>query len=473
MVIGDSLAQGCRSLTVRQEFCAQSWPAQLANAQGWTFRSPDLPQPVLFDLEEEVRRLGDLVLISPGNVEFGGVITRLMANLRGWLANRRTSRFAAFDNLGLSGAQPADLYTRSASTSQQEIERIIPHGGAEQILLHRGEIGALHLAINAHFTLNPSQDPAFSNLTPLDWVRARLPKRLFLQIGHNNGLYAIGSNATDKPFDQPNDNGDTFLASFQRIGAELAALPAEVERIVCVLLPKVGAVANLRPQDATRKNGYAETYEPVLSTSRSVFTGTRLAEIDRAIDAMNGQIKSVLTAAALATGTEARLLFFDSFAMFERYDFKNSLDPAKRISLSTPVNAAIDNFYVTGRLVPQTPWPPGTPPWRKELARGGFQSVDGMHPSACGYAVLAHEMMTLLGLGNNDLGALLATAFADDALLHDFPMKLNALVDVLGLLRGSRQLGMEPVVPKPVIAEGDDNLHVLDAIGLFKQLLVR
>jgi hypothetical protein len=60
MSIGDSLAQGCRSLTVKESFCEQSWPARVAEAQKWEFVTPDFPRPVLFDLEEEIRRLDTL-----------------------------------------------------------------------------------------------------------------------------------------------------------------------------------------------------------------------------------------------------------------------------------------------------------------------------------------------------------------------------------------------------------------------------
>jgi hypothetical protein len=43
MVIGDSLAQGCRSLSVTSAFCAQSWGARIARANNWTFVPPTIP----------------------------------------------------------------------------------------------------------------------------------------------------------------------------------------------------------------------------------------------------------------------------------------------------------------------------------------------------------------------------------------------------------------------------------------------
>jgi hypothetical protein len=40
--------------------------------------------------------------------------------------------------------------------------------------LSDGGIADLHVAINARFTLNPSQEPNFANFTQLEWVRARV-----------------------------------------------------------------------------------------------------------------------------------------------------------------------------------------------------------------------------------------------------------------------------------------------------------
>ena len=71
MIIGDSLAQGCRSLSVTKESCAQSWAARVAQQQSWRFVTPDFPIPVLFDLENEVRRL-DTATIGFDGLRFRG-----------------------------------------------------------------------------------------------------------------------------------------------------------------------------------------------------------------------------------------------------------------------------------------------------------------------------------------------------------------------------------------------------------------
>lgn len=224
MVIGDSLAQGCRSLSVQAAFCQQSWPARVARTQGWTFRAPDFPRPILFDLEQEIRLLGDVIQLAPAEIRFQGLVGRFLQNLQAWLANKKESAFLCFDNLGLSGAKPYDLYTRTAASSNAEIAKICPNGPATSSVPY-SDIGTLHLGINGRYVLNPSQNPAFENLTPLMWVQARQPKRLFIQIGHNNGLYAIGADADPQRLDftQDNPNGDKFFDSFKTIAKAVAS----------------------------------------------------------------------------------------------------------------------------------------------------------------------------------------------------------------------------------------------------------
>jgi lysophospholipase L1-like esterase len=469
MIIGDSLAQGCRSLTVNADFCKQAWAARAANTQGWQFRTPDFPRPILFDLEQEIRSLGDLIQIAPSDIRFSGLIDRFLENLRAWLANNVESAFLSFDNLGLSGAQPYDLYSRTAASSGMEITALCPNGTATSTI-NISDFGKLHLALDGRFVLNPSHNPEFANMTPIQWVEARLPKRLFVQIGHNNGLYSIGADAdpTKINFTQNNENGETFIDSFRKIAQALAELPAEVQSVVVVLLPKVGAVANLKPTDNARHNGYAENYAPVFSISKTLLPGTVLASVDQQIAATNATIQQIFTSAAQATNQVARLKFLDTFQLFESIDYKNSLDKAKRIAIDQ--NNMIDNDYVAGGLIPQVPFPPGRPPFRKVINRGGFESIDGMHPTGCGYAFFANKVMDLLSLPNNDLAKLMEESFIEDALLHDFPLKLDLVVSILMELRRAFRVGNSPVQPQLTLIEGGIEPHLIDIIQLAHQL---
>jgi hypothetical protein len=456
MVIGDSLAQGCRSLTVNAAFCAQSWGARIAQEQGWAFATPDFPRPILFDLEEEIRRL-DTLSLSVENFRFEGITGRIRENLGEWLNNARESSFDCFDNLSLSGALIYDLYTRSAATSAAELSTLTPQGAATPLSID--SVGDLHLAIDGRFVLNPSQDPAFNDLTPLGWVRARLPRRLLVQIGHNHGLYRIGSAAEDVPFDQPGGDGmhGDYWQQWQTLAAALAGLPAAVGAIVVALLPKVGAVANLQPREDQRVNGYAPTYGPILSLSTAVLPGDRLAAIDRAIHDANDRIQQIVMGAANAAGTGGRIRFLDTYALFDRNDYKNGGDPSQEITLDGGL--VIDNRFVDGRF---HLFPLNMAGWR--LSAGGLQSADGMHATGVGYARVASEAMNVLGLPHDE-NALLQRAFADDPLVSHWPIELRAVTSLL-------QMGRDLIRVNGFVPEGRTTLtDELRAGGVLRAML--
>ena len=140
----------------------------------------------------------------------------------------------------------------------------------------------LHVAIDARFVLNPSQDPAFAGFSAIDWVRERKPEILIVQAGHNHGLYAIGSLAeladVDGPDPERPEQG-SYWDQWTNLAKKLADLPAEIGTILVALLPKVGAVANLQPQGSSRIDGYADTYQPVFAVSTSVLSGADLKNV--------------------------------------------------------------------------------------------------------------------------------------------------------------------------------------------------
>jgi hypothetical protein len=284
--------------------------------------------------------------------------------LRAWLANHQESNFLCFDNLGLSGAQPDDLYTRTSDSSGAELTALCPDGTSTSTI-NISEVGKLHLAINGRFVLNPSQNPDFANMTPIRWVEARLPKRLFVQIGHNNGLYSIGADAGPAKlnFTQDNDNGQSFFDSFKVIAEAVAALPADVQSIVVILLPKVGAARQSQTYRQHAAERICRQLCAVFSTSKTLLSGVLLAGVDQQIAAANANLQQIFTSAAQATNQTGRLKFLDTFQLFESIDYKNSLDRAKRIAIDQ--DNLLDNEYIAGGLIPQVPFPPGDPRLRK------------------------------------------------------------------------------------------------------------
>jgi len=462
MIIGDSLAQGCRSLTVKRDFCTQSWAARIAQTQGWVFNTPDFPIPVLFDLEQEVRVLNTSI-ISIEHLRFEGFFGRVRDNLNTWLTNASESAFTCFDNLGLSGCLIDDLYTRTARTSAEELAELAPHGASLDVLdnLVDQKFASLHLAINSRFTLNPSQDPELNDLTQLDWVEKRRPKILLVQVGHNHGLYSIGADAQDGSFTQSGGTGHAeYFDQWGELARRLALLPPEVGTILVVLLPKLGAVANLQPRGVEREQGYAESYEPVLSASTNILAGDRLRTIDQAIQSANQQIRQILVDAATTSGAANRLRFLDTFALFDALDFKDSLDESRRLPVTPTMT--IDNRYLESKQSLR-------PPFGRQLVAGGFQSIDGMHATGCGYADLASEVMKVLGLAH-DRTALLSKGFDEDELLTHYPIELDFLVSILGVARKLQHVN-RLVLPRSAFFT--EQLGVGDALRMMKQVVTR
>lgn len=424
MAIGDSLPQGCRHLSVKASYCAQSWPARIAQEQGWDFAAPDHPRPVLFDLEEEVRRL-DPVFLSPANLAFFGLPTRIRANFAQWQRQPGGSNFEAFDNVAVAAAKVHDLYSLTSASANTAVDEILA-GGSDNIIARAGD---LHLPVNARFVLNPQQKSEYMDFSALDWVEKRQPETLLVHCGHNHGLFAFGFEARDQSsITQGDHDGLDYAGQWKTVSDRLAALPPSVKNILVVLLPKVGAVASLNPTSNQRVNGYAPFYEPrIIPTSRTL-AGTRVAEVDAMIREANLLIEKTVRNSAKAAGTEARVKFVDAYASLEAIDFKNSLDSKKRIKL--PGNQLIDNRYLDGK--------PNFPQiFKGTLIAGGYQSIDGMHASGAGYADLASQAMQTLGLNHtaSDRNKLLQRGFSEDTLLSKYPLELDGLIRLIDVAR--------------------------------------
>lgn len=467
MILGDSLAQGCRSLSVTRDYCAQSWAARLARTQDWEFITPDMPWPILFDLEQEIRRLN--ILSAPlALITFADIIQRLVGNQRSWFNSTPSdSQQPCFDNLGLSGALVCDLYRRTSASSFEEILDLTnAEAGKPTPLLDPGKIGDLHLAINGWFTLNPGRNEEWKDYTPLKWAEVREPKRLVIQVGHNHGLFQFGFEAKEQGtpetgFTQPGTSPfkqqpDGFWKQWEDLAEGLAALPKSIGTILVVLLPKIGGVASLEPRSDKRLGGYADFYEPAFVPSPNVLSREQVEAADKAIrNILNPRIKQIITDAAVAAGTEKRVKFLDAWTVFDRDDYKNSLQTGRRIRVDA--NQLVDNRYLQG-----------APPFlnlpilpHNRLVAGGFQSVDGMHPTGVGYAVIAAAALQELGL-NGNISELLQRAFDEDKLLSQYPPELDYLVWTLRILRAAQHAN-DFVQVQPHQLSGDS--HVVDLLN--------
>jgi hypothetical protein len=114
------------------------------------------------------------------------------------------------------------------------------------------------------------------------------------------------------------------------------------------------------------------------------------------------------------------------YELFAGFDYKNSLDVNKQIKSNS---LTIDNRYIEGSQ-PLLP-----PPFEKpSFIQGGFQSIDGMHPTMVGYAEVAAAIVRLYQPGF-DSTKLVRDAVLSDTLIASPPAGLRAVLDCMHLSR--------------------------------------
>lgn len=438
MVIGDSLAQGCRTLSVSEALCSQSYANVIAKSQGWDFEYPRLPRPILFDLEEEIRKLNIFSLI--------GGVRRLRGNLEAWSATfddqSQLDVPEVFDNLAISGVSIAEMTTFTPGAKKEQLrDDLFPQMIGQSLRDIFERVSKAHLAINTAFVLNPKGKSAHSGMTQLDWVERRKPKHLIAHFGHNDGLYPIGGSADPGEF---YNRYDKTLSAYKQVVDRLAGLPNEVKQIVIVLYPKISAVANLRPDGSKDAHGYFSSYTTEFPLPGEEISGRTLRLADEAIKAFNGLIREHVA----GIPNNGRIRFVDAYTILGKYDFKNTREPSRQLEID---RKRIDNRYLAGIRKRRSGRPGNPPRIRYHFSHGGLLSLDGMHLSAIGYAVLACEIMDKMDLVF-DKRAILSQAYSNEDLVSAYRSNIHSFLDMLDIVEdlrptdedeGSRDLRME------------------------------
>jgi hypothetical protein len=445
MVMGDSLGQGCRNLSVTSLNCSQCYAGIIAGEMGWTLRKPAYPQPALFDL---------LNVISELDIDLPIVIPELLIQLRdnidfwsskGWMQPAGT----VHDNIAITGATYDDLFTNPAQFYRDRITALAQQSVLQLLgnKLPGTTLSDLHLAITAMYALNPegdnSPDPNAWKNTAFSIIQARRPENLFVDIGHNGtDSHFFGSGGDAIPLKNPAPdygfNPDTYIATMTNVVDKLVSLNAgggSPIKIYMSVLPKLSAVAALNPSGML-KGGYYDLYEPTLSVSKYTLTRDQIATLDQAVQNANN-----IVAAYAAKQDPKNIVIVDYYSFFTAIDYKNSkqgsADASKQIVIGSN---RIDNRYVIGKDV-WYPDPTSSKPrghFGCVFEQGGFQSVDGMHPSAVGYVKVAIEILTKYmgqAIAPATEAALFQAAFAGDPLLSHFPINLEPIIGTLKVIR--------------------------------------
>jgi lysophospholipase L1-like esterase len=380
MAIGDSLYNGMRSVTIDGAKTKGSPPALIARGLGIpSFSVPDLPRPVIVDLENWLERLSPILAVP---VAIDSILNDLRTSMRFWATGpgvASPSGARAFDNIAFAGSTTDDMYLLTADkadTKARDLATQALAGGSLTSLVEN--IGTLVIMANARFTLAPDPDMSaanpFRHRTSLEIVAMRQPKRLIVSVGHNDGLIDIVLRAD--PAGAAHLSA-TLHDTYRRLVREICDLPDTVEAVYVNLLPAPSAVSSLMPTSTntfpTELGRYYESYETLMCFKYGTFTGERLHEIDLEVRDVNQWIMDEFR----THDTKNRVHFVDVFARIKSIDSKNNG--------RTPDNI----FVVDGRTCTNEMFQANPLPGSLGFKVGGLESLDGVHLTDVGNALLA------------------------------------------------------------------------------------
>lgn len=426
MAIGDSMSNGVRSLTIRDELAAISSVQQFAEAAGLPMTRPVYPREVLFDLEAMARR---------GITSLFSLQATVMKNAKAWLTAKPKAKPLFHDNLSCAGADWSDMFDRRGGDAR--VEALASY--AQLQASDNFELGAaarLWFSINDAFLLDPNAGTAFaetSQLSQLEQVASRLPERLLVNIGANEGLFRFGMlgayDNTDLDF-ATCAGAQEIVRQARRLGQFLAAnLRNDLKFVYFNTLIRPRAVPNLAPYEdvdfmanATRRalNGkYYKEYSTKVAL-RAPVTPKAMKAYDQVIKTANDEaVKAIRDELA---ATPIKLVTVDLYGAIDQYDSKHYGD-----------GRAIE-IKKGGKLVKRiTNLPFASSPLKFQ---GGIAGLDNMHPSAIGYAAIANEMIKAYNAAEGASAALidLHAIYRKDSLLRSPPKSwepLNSLVSTL------------------------------------------
>jgi lysophospholipase L1-like esterase len=426
MAIGDSMFNGVRSLTINDDVAAVSPVQQFVEAAGLPFNRPVYPRAVLFDLEDLARQ---------GIVSLFTLESSIKKNAKAWLDAKPKAKPIFFDNISCAGADWSDLFDRRGGDARLEAQTSFAQMQASDNL-DLGAAARLWFSLNDAFLLDPSAGSAYvetSQLSQLEQAASRLPERLLVNIGANEGLFRFGMlgayDSNDLDF-ATCPGAQEIVRQAARLGQFLAAhLRNDLKIVYFNTLIRPRAVPNLAPyqdedflDNATRKklNGkyYAEYSTKV--ALRAPVTPQAMKAYDQVIKTANDEaVKAVRAGLA---GTPIKLVPVDLYTGIEAYDSKHYGD-----SRAVEIRKA-------GKLVKRiTNLPFASSPLKFQ---GGIAGLDNMHPSAIGYAAIANEMLKAFDAteGRTTKPIDLAKVYYRDSLLKSPPKKWEALNSLISTL---------------------------------------
>lgn len=409
MAIGDSIFNGVRSATISERLALGAPPRLVAGVFQWPMIVPDYRRPILFDLETEVRE----------GISFSRLKSRILDNVDRWLEERgEWSNQRFFDNIGIAGASYRDMHKLTAGDCREKIPKLLSSiKNAPE--LDFSSIAKLWFNLNAAFLLNPSGQPELDDLTSLEQVASRKPRRLFINIGSNEGLFRIGLSCNysrvyrEKIAQIPNLAKD--------LAKKLDKYCGNVENIYFNHLVRPRTIANLAPrldEDMFQITGekYFERYVGRLGSINGM-NGAQMSDLDVSVHAINLKAQE-----EMSDILDNRIHFIDCYELSTQYDGKHFGNSRK---------VRVMNGDTQWRLSNQ-PFSSGLFGFR----HGGLFGLDNLHPSRVGYALVAQKMAEAVARTEKleVSGIDLQEVFESDSLLQDPPRGWDLLNFLLGIM---------------------------------------
>lgn len=420
MAVGDSLYNGVRSLTLDADYCRGSAPSLVAHALGAGdgFLWPDPPRNIVVDLPRWLRAFPDIDRIRRD----------LADNVAFWLTAPKSPRGKPFfDNVAIASTVIADLYTDTWRRANDRLAELVARHG-DKLATLEGPMADLFLAFNTRFTLNPMGLDELADATELDLVEARAPKRLLVSTGSNNGLWEICF-----------EGKAHGRVAFDGIGELAERLNRIAERGTIVyfnLLPPPSTVPNLMPipdyaeYEAVGTDRYYDCYENRFGFGYGRITGDEMRALDTHVAAVNAEAADRLRSAF--TRPE-RLHFVDMWSLLKRYDAKHLRDDDSNCVVTA------DGKRFSNVMLEADFW--------GAFRCGGAMSLDGMHPSAIGYGLMAQQVVDTIRanpadpaagtIGDIDFDG----CYRGDTLLCDMPGIWSAVMWIWRDIRRARARG--------------------------------
>ena len=410
MAIGDSMFNGVRSAMINDELAGSSPIAAFAKAAGIaSFVRPSYPREILIDIEREARKS------IPGLVsDLLSLKKIIVPNARKWLSTSGLdSRPAYHDNVACAGADYQSMMTRTGATALQEAQAALERIENSEDLAFR-DVMLLWFGLNDNFVLDPSRGRKGAQISQQSQVRQvieRRPKRLFVNIGSNEGLFNFGLLGQYKESDLEIGKSGIYKSlvdGAKNLGESLAAALAGVDMVVHFnTLVRPRAVPNLAPLDDREMllgpkpaGAYFKHYSTKVGIRNPVKPAVVQA-FDKMIRAANDASFTALQNALGQAGIRA--IKVDIYDDINRFDSKHWGD-ARAIDVGVPWKMRNLPFATGG-------------PFNKR--QGGVCGLDNMHPTAVGYAVMARALLRSAGM-DEDLISVKA-AFKSDSLLQKPP----------------------------------------------------